>query len=426
MKSTEKAWLIAGMLFLFMLINFLDKTVLGLAAVPIMTELHLSHAAFGAIASAFFYLFSLSAIAAGILAVRIKARWLLLVMALIWSVCQLPLFGAVGVGTLLGCRILLGAGEGPAYPIALHAAYKWFPDARRLLPTAIISQGANFEIVLVLPLLNLLLVRYSWHIACGVLGIAAIVWAFGWFILGEEGPLKDEGAARGSVERPAVPYLTLLFNRTVVSSWCAAFGAYWSLSLVFSWFTPYLIEARGISQHDAGFVSTLPWIASIVVTFGGSWLSAALSRRGASSRISRGVVGGGAVALGGAALILLPVAPAALKLPLLVLGLALPSLIYPLGSAIAGEICPMAQRGFLMAVGSAVTTAAGLVAPLLMGHLVDRAGDIGRSYEFGFLLNGLFALAGGLIFVLFVEPEQTARLFAARARTLALAEHNSA
>jgi len=426
MQSTAKAWAITGMLFLFMLINFLDKTVLGLSAVPIMAELHLSHLAFGAIASAFFYLFSLSAVFVGILAVRIKARWLLLGMALVWSLCQLPLFGAVGAGVLLGCRIVLGAGEGPAYPIAVHAAYKWFADTRRLLPTAVISQGSNVGIVLVLPLLNVLLVRYSWHVACGVLGIVALLWALAWYFIGEEGPIRDGGGALGASERPAAPYTALIFNRTVLSNWCAAFGAYWSLSLVFSWFTPYLVEARGLSQGEAGVASTLPWIVSLVVTLGGSWLSATLTRRGASSRLSRGVLGGSFVALGGAALILLPVAPAALKLPLLVGGLAFPSIIYVIGAAIGGEICPASQRGFLFALGSAVTTSAGLVAPLLMGHLVDRASNVAQGYELGFFVNGLFALAGGLIFILFVAPEKTAKMLAEQSTEAALAAPNSA
>jgi MFS family permease len=38
------------------------------------------------------------------------------------------MLGTIGLGTLIACRIILGAGEGPAYPVALHATYKWFPD----------------------------------------------------------------------------------------------------------------------------------------------------------------------------------------------------------------------------------------------------------------------------------------------------------
>ena len=50
--------------------------------------------------------------------------------------------GTVSLTTLLICRIILGAGEGPAFSVAAHAIYKWFPDEKRTLPTAIISQGS--------------------------------------------------------------------------------------------------------------------------------------------------------------------------------------------------------------------------------------------------------------------------------------------
>ena len=46
-RPSKYAWVIALLLFLFMLINFADKAVVGLASVPIMEELHLSRAQFG-------------------------------------------------------------------------------------------------------------------------------------------------------------------------------------------------------------------------------------------------------------------------------------------------------------------------------------------------------------------------------------------
>ena len=55
-----RAWIVVILVFLFMLINFADKAVIGLVSVPIMQELGLSHARFGMLGSAFFLLFSLS------------------------------------------------------------------------------------------------------------------------------------------------------------------------------------------------------------------------------------------------------------------------------------------------------------------------------------------------------------------------------
>ena len=57
-RGTPKgAWLVVALLFLFMLINFADKAVIGIAAVPIMQGLQLSPRQFGLIGSSFYLLF---------------------------------------------------------------------------------------------------------------------------------------------------------------------------------------------------------------------------------------------------------------------------------------------------------------------------------------------------------------------------------
>ena len=51
-KETPKgAWRITFLLFLFMVVNFADKIVVGLAGVPIMTDLKLEPEAFGLLGS---------------------------------------------------------------------------------------------------------------------------------------------------------------------------------------------------------------------------------------------------------------------------------------------------------------------------------------------------------------------------------------
>src|SRR6187551_405214 len=57
-EGTPKgAWKITFLLFLFMLVNFADKIVVGLAGVPIMAELKLEPEQFGLLGSSFFLLF---------------------------------------------------------------------------------------------------------------------------------------------------------------------------------------------------------------------------------------------------------------------------------------------------------------------------------------------------------------------------------
>src|SRR5205807_6466503 len=124
--TPKGAWKITFLLFLFMLVNFADKIVVGLAGVPIMTELKLEPEQFGDLGSSFFYLFSISAIVVGFIVNRVDTRWVLLILAVIWSLTQFPMIGTVSLTTLTICRIILGAGEGPAFSVAAHAIYKWF------------------------------------------------------------------------------------------------------------------------------------------------------------------------------------------------------------------------------------------------------------------------------------------------------------
>src|SRR6202789_526800 len=115
LQPTPKGgWKITFLLFLFMLVNFADKIVVGLAGVPIMTEMKLEPEQFGLLGSSFFFLFSISAVAVGFLVNRVATRWVLLALALIWALTQFPMIGTVSFATLMACRIVLGAGEGPA------------------------------------------------------------------------------------------------------------------------------------------------------------------------------------------------------------------------------------------------------------------------------------------------------------------------
>ncbi len=88
--------------------------------------------------------------------------------------------GTVGLGTLVTCRIILGTGEGPAWPVALHAIYKWFPNEQRTLATGVMALGGTTGILIAPPLLNWVIVNYSWHFAFGALGVVGLAWTAAW------------------------------------------------------------------------------------------------------------------------------------------------------------------------------------------------------------------------------------------------------
>src|SRR6202047_2502026 len=325
-RTPEEAWLIVALLFLFMLINFADKAVIGIAAVPIMEELQLSPRQFGLLGSSFYLLFSVSAIVTGFIVNRVETRWALLVMGLVWALTQFPMIGTVGFATIMACRIALGAGEGPAYPVALHSAYKWFPNELRTLPTAIVAQGAGIGIMVALPLLNWVIVHYSWHWAFGVLGIAGLAWTAAWLALGREGSLTAATPADPTPTPERIAYGQLLLSPTIIASWCASFGAQWGLSQALSWQGAFLIKGLGFAQGSIGLLGALPAGASVILVIAAGWSAQRLLARGVSSRVARGIFGGASVAGGGAALAIMPYVPGiSAKIALTTIGVALPS-----------------------------------------------------------------------------------------------------
>ncbi len=377
--TPKGAWKITFLLFLFMLVNFADKIVVGLAGVPIMTELKLEPEQFGLLGSSFFFLFSIAAIVVGFIVNRVATRWVLLALALVWALAQFPMVGTVSFTTLLICRVILGAGEGPAASVAIHSVYKWFPDEKRTLPTAILSQGSAFGVILAVPTLNWVIVNYSWHYAFGTLGVVGLMWALAWLILGKEGPLVQTVAMAAA--DPRVPYFQLLTSRTFIGCCIATFGAYWALSLGLTWFTPFIVKGLGFSQNDAGWISILPWVFGAVIVLLTGWTSQVLMARGVSSRGARGVLGSVPLIVGGSILAVLPhIDGVGLQIALLVVGSGLCGSIY--------VVC-----------------------------VIQRAGGLLEGFMTGFTINAVVLIVSGLLGLLLLWPNtERARLNAQAAQ----------
>ncbi|MDU6489647.1 MFS transporter [Bradyrhizobium sp.] len=413
--TPKGAWKVTFLLFLFMLVNFADKIVVGLAGVPIMTELNLSAEQFGLLGASFFFLFSISAIVVGFIVNKVPTRWVLLVLALVWAVAQFPMVGSVGFTTLLICRIILGAGEGPAASVAVHAIYKWFPDEKRAMPTAILSQGSAFGVILAVPALNFVIVNYGWHYAFGALGIVGLMWSAAWLWLGQEGPLAEIELA--GLREQRVPYLQLLTSRTFVGCVAATFGAYWALSLGLTWFTPFLVKGLGFSQQQAGFISILPWVFGACVVMTTGWLSQRLMARGVSTRMARGVLGATPLIFGGMLMAAMPhVDGATTRIALLVVGSGLCGSIYVVCAPMIGEFTPVSQRGAVIAIYGALYTLAGIIAPVVMGKMIQASGSLLDGYMSGFTINAVIMVIAGLTGLALLWPNtERARLQAHQA-----------
>jgi MFS family permease len=414
--TLKGAWKITFLLFLFMLINFADKIVVNLAGVPIKAELQLDPEQFGFLGASFFFLFSISALAVGFIVNRVDTRWVLLVMAVIWALAQFPMVGTVSFTTLVICRIILGAGEGPAFAVAVHALYKWFPDEKRTLPTAILAQGSAFGVILAVPALNWIIVNHSWHYAFGALGVVGLMWVVAWLVMGREGPLVQTAAMAAT--DPRVPYFQLLTSRTFIGCCAAAFGAYWALSLGLTWFTSFIIEGLGFSQKDAGWITVLPWVFGAVIVLLAGWISQVMLTRGFTTRGARGVLGSVPLIVGGLILLAMPhVDGAGLQVVLLVLGPGLCGAIFVVCPPMLGEFTPVQQRGAVIGIYSAIYTFAGIMAPWVMGTVIKHAVIPLEGYMTGFTINAVIMVVSGLLGLLLLWPNtERARLQAQAAQ----------
>jgi len=75
---------------------------------------------------------------------------------------------------------------------------------------------------------------------------------------------------------------------------------------------------------------------------------------------------------------------------------------------VVSELTPVAQRGALLAIGTAVSTSAGLLAPYVMGSVIETAVTPLDGFNTGFMICGVIMLAGGLIGMALIRPERDA------------------
>ncbi|MYR07738.1 MFS transporter [Gordonia sp. SID5947] len=417
-----RAWVITVMLMLLMMINFADKAVLGLAATSIREEFGLTAQQYGTISSAFFLLFSVSAVVVGHLADRFSTKKVLLVLALIWSVAMLPVIGPAGFLVILLSRVVLGAAEGPAFGVAQHAVHKWFDDADRSVPTAWLTIATSLGVIVGAPALSWMIDAHGWRSAFLLVAVVGVVWSAVWLVVGRDGPIDlhatDISTQRvRPLDRIHVPVRKVLSTRTWIGCALSAFAGYWAVSLLIAWVPAFLTDDLGYSKATSGTLTALPWIVGVIALFAQGFGTQRLMRSGVSSRWARGVMPGLiTLAAGAFTLVSIFAHGNGMTLALLTIGLGLSGAAFAAGMVACGEIAPVGQRGVVLGTFVAFYSLAGVIAPYVAGVLVDRAGDDPTSgYTATFALTGVIAIVGGLLAITLVSPERDAALLTAAA-----------
>ncbi|OAJ59785.1 hypothetical protein A6V36_26020 [Paraburkholderia ginsengiterrae] len=399
-----------------MAINFADKAVLGLVAVPLMHDMQLSPSQFGLVGSAFFLLFSLSGIATGVVSDRCNMKWLMAALALTWAVAQLPLGWPTTFAILLLCRILLGAGEGPASPLALHVVYTWFDDRERHLPTTIVQQGATVGVIVSGPLLTAISERWNWHAPFLALGVIGFAWMVLWLGVGGtsnhrhvSGEVPATRQAVTTHSQPPIRYLSFLTDRTIIGVMLQSFVGYAVITIGFTWTPAYLRLGLDLPATQAGWLFALQVATQIPVGIALALFSHWLLERGVPSRFARGALISGACVVAGLAYGLLYLGvPPAVKIALMAIASSLAIQTFSFGPMLVAEVAPAERRGALLAITNSIVTMAGLMGPVAMGTLIGSHHGA-HGYELGFAATGTLLLLTGAAGFALLDPQCSIR-----------------
>src|SRR6266571_7420447 len=245
-------------------INFADKSVLGLAAVPIIKELHLSPAQYGLVSGSLFLLYALSSVLVTGWSDRIGTKKVLTLLATSWAIIQVATVFVFSFLALLLTRIMLGAGEGPSYGTSVSAATPWLPADRRAFGLAVVTFGSTIGPAVFAPLLTFVIVVVGWRAAFALLGGIGLLWVILWLLVGREHPeTRPMPVQETQGERPKMHWSEarpLFFSRTVIFSILAAFGAYWATALYLTWNPVYLVTVRHLRLSDPSTLQGLRFL----------------------------------------------------------------------------------------------------------------------------------------------------------------------
>src|SRR6187397_959184 len=152
--GTRVRWMIVFMAFLGTTINYIDRANLGVALPLLSKELGLGPEASGLVLGAFFWTYAVFQLPSGWFVDRVGPRVAYTVAVVWWSMFTAATAGARGIASLFGLRLLLGAGEAPAYPTNAKVVSEWFPRHERAFATSIFDSGARVGPAVALPIVT--------------------------------------------------------------------------------------------------------------------------------------------------------------------------------------------------------------------------------------------------------------------------------
>jgi MFS transporter, ACS family, hexuronate transporter len=268
-------WIIAGLLCLSTMINYVDRQAVAVVQKEINAEFGMTASDYGHVVAMFMFAYAIMYGFSGSIVDRFGAKRGAAFFISLWSLAQMAHAFTVGKWSLAGARFALGLTEPGNWPAAAKAVKEWFPPERRALGIGIFNAGSSLGATIATPLIGSIALAHGWRAAFLVTGSFGFVWLIAWLTLYRTGPYVETAAKE---EPPKL--LETLRHRGCWTLIVARFLTDPVLYFMLFWLPPYLRDERGF---DLAMVTKFAWIPFVFADIGyllGGWLSGWLIDRG--------------------------------------------------------------------------------------------------------------------------------------------------
>ena len=283
MKPGIYRYVVACLLFIAGVINYMDRAALGIAAPLVSKDLELSPSALGVVFSTFFVGYSIFAFVGGHLADKYGPRRVYSWAAFLWSVTCASTGLAIGFVTLFVSRLLFGVAEGPMNSTTNRTITNWFPREETARTIGFTFSGQTIGSAIAAPIVGLLAINFGWRIAFFVIGAFGVVWVLAWRYFVTDLPSENHrvGAAEIDLVKTsrAVSHLSpqesarslrsFLVRPSILSLGLGMFAVNFTLFIFLSWLPTYLTDALNMQLKEMAFVAAIPWAFGFVGYVGG-------------------------------------------------------------------------------------------------------------------------------------------------------------
>lgn len=407
MSQSSRRWFpILTLVAVATMVNYLDRTVLGIAAPHLTKELGLTAASMGIVFSAFSWSYALLQIPGGIFLDRFGTRTTYSLALTLWSGFTAFMGVVSSLPVLLFTRIGVGIFEAPCFPANSRILATWFPQQERARANSIYSVGQYAGIAFLSVPLFWITERFGWR------GLFFIAGGFGvllgvLFWLNYREPSEDEhtnadelahieagGGGEYKGARTAFSWSDiglLLKHRQIIGASIGQFGGNSTQVFFLTWFPTYLVNVRGMTFINAGMMTMLPYIGAAIGVLVAGQISDRMLKRSGSANLARKLPIVGGMLLASTIVFANWVPDGSDGLVIAIMSLAFFGQgMTNLGWTVVSDVAPKELIGLTAGIFNFSANLAGIVTPLVVGYFYQTTGTF-----FGPLVYiGVVALVG--------------------------------